>query len=792
MMAGSTLVAEHLAPTDQVPQRDCSAPVSRKGALRYWVAVFLSAFLLFQVQLIVGKYILPLFGGAPAVWNTCMLCFQFLLLAGYSYAHILRLKFNPQVQGRIHSALLLFAVVVVAVLWAVWGSPLTPGASWRPSPEDNPVWKILQLLLATVALPFFVLSATGPLLQNWYRYEGDGSSPYRLYAISNAGSLIGLLSYPFLIEWVFTIRHQAWVWACGFAGFAILCAATGWKLTNRSDASLAAGDEELKVGEKPRASRYALWIGLSACSTTMLLAATNLICQDMAVIPLLWVVPLCIYLGTFILAFGKRRWYRRSVFWPLYFLALGVELKTNLFGHHLQSVLQIFFLGVALFVVCMVCHGELSLSRPAPRFLTSFYLMIAGGGVAGGIFVVLIAPRWFVGFWEFQVALVACGLLLFVAYRLSDPGGQTDNNIWTVALLIEATFLITNIPDVFPAIANIQLLARPEVVGAAVGSIGAMFWLFSARWKKLSSATKFAWRPIAAVVLTATFGVLVCVYARVQASEVLYQERNFYGIKSVVNEKEHIALLSGSTLHGRQFKMAAVRDVPLTYFRTESGIGLLLTNYPRGNSGGLRVGIVGMGAGTLAAYGRHGDYYRFYEIDPAMVDLSAGNPFYFSFVRDSKAKIDAVLGDARISLEKELSQGQSQHFDVLVLDAFSSDSIPVHLLTNEAMNVYLAHLRDSHSVMAVHITNRFVGLAPVVVALANSHQLASIQVRNMGSTWILLSADPEMLRLPGLSEKSTPVPLTRGPVLWTDDYSNLFQVVHRPVEANSAAVAAAQ
>ena len=482
-MADSTLVAEPLASTDPVPQRDCSAPASRRSALRYWVAVFLSAFLLFQVQLIVGKYILPLFGGAPAVWNTCMLCFQVLLLAGYSYAHILRLKFNPKAQGRIHSALLLFAVVVVAVLWAVWGSPLTPGVSWRPSPEDSPVWKILQLLLATVALPFFVLSATGPLLQNWYRYEGDGNSPYRLYAISNAGSLLGLLSYPFLIEWAFTIRHQAWVWAVGFAGFAILCAATGWRLTNRSDASLAASDDEAKVEEKPRASQYALWIGLSACSTTMLLAATNLICQDMAVIPLLWVVPLCIYLGTFILAFGKRRWYRRSIFWPLYFLALGVELKTNLFGHHLQSVLEIILLGIALFVVCMVCHGELSLSRPAPRHLTSFYLMVAGGGVAGGIFVVLIAPQWFVGFWEYQVALVACGLLLFAAYRLSDPSGQTEKSVWTLALLIEATFLITNIPDVFPALGNIQLLARPEVVGAAVGLIGATIWLLLKRRK---------------------------------------------------------------------------------------------------------------------------------------------------------------------------------------------------------------------------------------------------------------------------------------------------------------------
>jgi hypothetical protein len=788
-MAESTLVAESIAPLEAAAEDKSALPGRTGSALPYWLAVFLSAFLLFQVQLIVGKYILPLFGGAPAVWNTCMLCFQFLLLVGYSYAHFLSLKFSPRKQGRIHFGLLVFALAVVAFQWVAWGSPFTPGVSWRPSPEDNPVTKILELLFATVALPFFVLSATGPLLQNWYRYREDRRSPYHLYAISNAGSLLGLLSYPFLIEWAFTIRHQAWVWALGFAGFAILCAVTAWRLIDRPEPSQTSSDET-ELERRPQAGSYALWIGLSACSTTMLLATTNLICQDLAVIPLLWVVPLCIYLGSFILSFGRSRWYRRSVFWPLYFLALGLELKTNLLGYHLQTPLQIGLLAVALFVICMVCHGELSRSRPAPRYLTSFYLTVAGGGVAGGILVVLIAPQWFAGFWEFQVGLVACGLLLFAAYRLSDPSGQSEIRIWTVALLIEVTFLITNFPGLFPSLSRFSFLARPEIVGAGVAVIVGIPWLLAMRRNVASIRTKFAWQPLAALSLTVVFGVLVCVYARVQASEVLYQERNFYGIKSVVNEKEHIALLSGSTLHGRQFKLASVRDVPLTYYRTESGIGLLLTNYPRENSRNLRVGIVGMGAGTLAAYGRRGDYYRFYEIDPAMVNLSAGNPFYFSFVRDSTARIDAVLGDARMSLEKELRLGQKQDFDVLVLDAFSSDSIPVHLLTNEAIDVYLAHLRDSHSVLAVHVTNRFIDLTSVLQADADAHGLASCQVRNLGSTWILLSADPDMLRLPGLAEKSTPVPLMHGPVLWTDNYSNLFQVVRRTAPEKTAVVSA--
>jgi len=617
------------------------------------------------------------------------------------------------------------------------------------------------------------------MLQNWYRYREDRRSPYHLYAVSNAGSLLGLLSYPFLIEWAFTIRHQAWVWAAGFAGFAILCAITVSKLSDQRESSETSSEEETKVEEKPKQSRYALWIALSACSTTMLLATTNMICLDLAVIPLLWVVPLCIYLGSYILAFGRRRWYRRSVFWPLYFVVLGVELKTIRLGYHLETPLQIGLLAVTLFVVCMVCHGELSLSRPAPQHLTSYYLMVAAGGVAGGIFVVMIAPQWFVGLREFQVGLIACALLLFAAYRLSNSSGRSEIRNWTVALLIEATFLVTNLPSVFPALEKYAFLSRPEIVGAGVAVIAGIPLLLVLRRNVDSNRTKFAWQPWLAFSLTVVFGVLACVYARVQPSEVLYQERNFYGIKSVVNENEHIALLSGSTIHGRQFKLASMRDVPLTYYRAESGIGLLLTNYPRENSKNLRVGIVGMGAGTLAAYGRRGDYYRFYEIDPAMVNLSAGNPFYFSFVHDSKAKIDAVLGDARISLEKELRQGQKQNFDVLVLDAFSSDSIPVHLLTNEAIEIYLGHLRDSHSVLAVHVTNRFIDLTSVLRASADSHHLAASQVRSPNSTWILLSEDPQMLQLLGLVEKSTPVPHTHAPVMWTDDYSNLFQVIRR-------------
>ncbi len=744
--------------------------------------MFLSAFLLFQVQLIVGKYILPLFGGTPAVWNTCMLCFQFLLLLGYGYAHVLGRTSNARMQGKTHAGLLIFSAVIVAILWVKWGSPLTPGAAWRPSPEDNPVWKILELLFATVALPFFVLSTTGPLLQRWYSQGETSNSPYRLYALSNAGSLLGLLSYPFLIEWMFTIKHQAWVWASGYVIFAAICVVIAWRLSDSTakPSPQPPSLENVAAGDTPGLSRYLLWIGLSACSTTMLLATTNLICQDLAVIPLLWVLPLCIYLFSFILSFSSHRCYQRSIFWPLYFVALGVEMKTNLFGFHLQTPSQIVMLCVALFAVCMVCHGELASSKPATRYLTSFYLMVAGGGVVGGIFVVTMAPLLFLGFWELQVGLVGCGLLLFAAFVLRDPNGKTNAQLWVAVLLIETTFLITNLPNLVPALDKFPLLARPEFVGLFAGGAFAIYWLLDRKRRSPASVpanSRFPWQPVAGVLLTAVFGILVYRYVQVRATQILYRERNFYGIKSVINEPETVGLLSGSTLHGRQFKNPALRNIPLSYYRTESGIGLLLNSYPRGNSGNLRVGVIGMGAGTLAAYGHRGDYYRFYEIDPATVELSAGPSPYFYFAHDSVAKVDAVLGDARLSLEKEAKLGERQQFDVLAVDAFSSDAIPVHLLTNEALDLYLTHMRNAQGVLAFHVTNWHLDLAPVLAALAESHHLAACQVRNLGSTWILLSADPQMLRLPSLAEKSTALALTRKPVLWTDGYSNLFQVL---------------
>lgn len=791
--------AEPQQQADGMRHKDPGAPGSKAIRYTYAATVFLSAFLLFQVQLIIGKYILPLFGGAPAVWNTCMFCFQVLLLLGYGYAHQVSNTIRLRTQGKVHCYLLIASLVVLIVLWAMWGSPLTPGTNWRPEPRDNPVWKILELLGVTVALPFFVLSTTGPLLQRWF--SRSYTSPYRLYAISNAGSLLGLLSYPFLVEWAFNLKHQAWLWSAGYVVFALLCAGIAWRSSEKPNDGFSVQTEMTFDGLKttaPSRAHYLLWLGLSACSTTVLLATTNLLCQELAVIPLLWVVPLSVYLVSFILTFDGSRWYRRSVFWPLYFLALGLGTRPDFLGYQpVPLVYAIAVCALSLFAVCMVCHGELARSKPAPQHLTSFYVMVASGGALGGAFVVLIAPQIFRGFFEFQAGLIACGLLLFAAFLLEDRTGRAERQLWNAALVISLAFFLPYLALLLPNPDKLISLTREYYTLPLGMGVFLLLRLVQGRRKRNQDdygGNHFPWQPAAALLSTAMFAIFAYGGIQAQAARSLFGERNFFGMKRVekelglkcvggdCGEDESIVLLSGNTCHGSQFLRPSRRNIPTTYYTTGSGIGLLLSNYPRGAGGtaNLRIGVIGLGAGTLAAYGRAGDSFRFYELDPAVIDLSAGPNPYFRFVQDSPARIETVLGDARLSLEREAVQGQLQKFDVLAVDAFNSDSIPVHLLTAEAMKIYLKHLRNQDSVLAFHVSNRYLDLRPVLVGLGKDAHLSAAQVRNQASEWILLSANPAMLRLSNLAEKAKPVTLSKQPVLWTDSYSNLFQVLRYP------------
>ena len=761
---------------------------TRLAALTFAATVFLSAFLLFQVQLIIGKYILPLFGGAPSVWNTCMLFFQVLLLLGYGYSHFLASRVRLRAQGVIHGVLLISALAVLAIVWWKWATPLTPGSTWKPQPGDNPVWKILQLLAVTVAVPFFLLSTTGPLLQNWFARTRTGNSPYRLYALSNAGSLLGLLSYPFLLEWLFTLKHQAHLWTFGYLVFIALCASLAWKLPGSVGTTADASPQTANASESihhntPPPAKYLLWIAFSACSSTILLATTNLLCQDLAVIPLLWVLPLSLYLLSFIFTFDSNRWYQRGGFWPLYFLFLGLVLKPQSLGYHGRTAFQIMLCCAALFVVCMVCHGELARSKPAPRHLTAFFFMVAAGGALGGIFVVIIAPAIFSGFWEFQIALLSCGFLLFLAFILEDPSGRAEQTSWIAAVVLLGAFLVPHIISLFPRIEALSFLTNEYYTGGTAVAVLLAAKLLRKNQKKVAKQnlhSAFPWQPITALALLGVFAILAYSYTAVGLQHILFYKRNFFGVKYVIETPDLIEFISGSTVHGAQFRNPEQRNIPTTYYRPESGVGLLLANYPRKAPGkeNLRVGTIGLGVGTLASYARRGDYFRFYEIDPVVPLLSFGPKPYFQFLKDASVSIDLVIGDGRLSLEREAARGNLQKFDVLVADAFSADAIPVHLLTREAMGIYLQHLRPG-GILAFNISNRFLDLAPVIAALSEAYHLNAVQVKDRYSLWILLSQNHEAFRMPNLEQKATPITLRKQPVLWTDDYSNLFAVLSR-------------
>ena len=684
------------------------------------LAIFASAFLFFQVQLIVGKYILPWFGGAPAVWNTCMVVFQVLLLGGYCYSHLLVSRVPSRLQGRVHLALVGLAAVCVGIAGLRWPSPLTAGLAWRPQDPNHPIGNIIVLLLVTVGVPGIALSSTSPLLQAWTGKEKNAGI-YRLYALSNAGSLLGLLSYPFLVERLLTVRAQAWSWSAGYAVFLSAIAACTFlqmKVSRRCPLQPAVETCNSESSDRPPASHRFLWLALPACSSLLLLATTNIICQEIAVIPLLWVLPLAVYLVSFIVCFDNERWYQRGLF-QLLFGACAVavfKILTLLPGTHLLA--QILTLTLTLFVACMVCHGELARLKPSATYLTHYYLMLSAGGALGSMFVVFAAPRLFKEYWEYQLGICACAVLLFACLKLDRASwvfGRVRQQILPLAFIVTAGGLCAFYTGVF-----------------VIAQMGPM---------------------------------------------TVFRTRNFFGAKSVVDTGELLRFKDGAIWHGVQFKDISQRDEPTLYYHRQTGIGLLLDNYPRGAQANLRVGLVGLGIGTLAAYGHAGDYYRFYELDPAVIALSKGDHPFFTYLKDSPAQIDVVAGDARISMEREVRTGEGQKFDILAVDAFSSDAIPLHLLTREAMALYLQQLRGPRSVIAFHVTNRNLDLRPVLLGLAQQHKLASADVRFDVVDWVLLSPSDEFLKIPAIANHATALNKGRQPVAWEDNYSNLYQVL---------------
>lgn len=764
--------------------------------LIFGLTIVLGAFLLFQVELILGKCILPWFGGASTVWITCLLFFQLALLGGYLYSHVLA-RVRARTQALIHYLLLLTSLSVLLCQVRFWHLPVIPDSSWKPHAADIPFWQVLKLLAVSVGVPFLALASSAPLLQSWWHRLYPQRSPYRLYAVSNLGSFLGLISYPFVVEPFFHLKTQAHVWSCTYLIFSIGCGYCAFLIGKTSEPTVESASAESQSsspasGQSHGAALIALWLGLAAVASAMFLATTNQLCKNVAPVPLLWVLPLAVYLLSFMLCFESEGRYSRRWFHPAFalsILAACFVLASESVREHLLA--QIVAYSLILFVVCMVCHGELARLKPDPSRLTLFYISVASGGAIGGFFVALLAPSLFGRYWEYQISLCASALLLFVVLA-------RERNSWLHRLRAKALLLLLGVACLIPESA--ALATDWKTVAATwpplIVIVIALLLLFAKKEPK--SGGNRTWLVFAGCgMVLLMLGATLVTLGRAPSGEVA-AVRNFYGALTVKRQHpgdpqlDAYALEYGEVLHGFEFSAPERQLIPTSYYAKDSGLGLLFERCfhigasPCGiPSSNLRIGVIGLGVGTTAAYAQSGDYVRFYEINPAVVQF-ASDKRYFHYLAKTPANHDVVVGDARLSLENELKQGSPQNFDLFVVDAFSGDAIPVHLLTEEAFRVYFRHLKGPHSVLAVHVTNSLLNLRPVVVAAGQTLGAANVWVHTDGdgsvsttSDWVLLSRDQRVIESIARNRPDARKLSASKRYLWTDDYSNLLQVLAR-------------
>ena len=657
----------------------------------------------------VAKFLLPSFGGAAAVWSTCLVFFQSALLAGYGYAHFLRTSASPIRQRLIHISLLALSLIFL---------PPRPDVDFSKIAR-NPIAELLLTLATSVGLPFLALAATAPLLMEWFRQQHPNRSPHRLYAISNVGSLSALLSYPFLIEPKWGRNELTLGWGIAFTAFAVLCSGIGWKTRKVPSANNKRASRNDISDCNQSTGIWWLWISFAACGTALLLAITNQISQDVASMPLLWIGPMAVYLLTFILCFESPRLYKRQIFIPCCFVALLLLAWLLKEGFLLGLWLQIACYLAVLFFACMACHGELYRLRPPSERLTAYYLCVSLGGALGGMFVALLSPQ------IFQTLLETPLIALFVSFLLVFVLWQNGRTIPT-ALGTAATGMV--------------LIAHVYVH-------------LDSRKNSVLSARNF-------------YGVF-----RVTESPILKFDRKSYPLELGVARVLH----SGQIYHGIQFISEAARRKPTAYFSEESGLGLVFRNLPSQTN--RHIGIIGLGAGTIATYAQPGDRFRFYELNPLVEEIARS---YFTYLSEALGKIEVVLGDGRRSLEMEADQ----NFDLFVLDAFSGDSVPLHLLTLEAMQTYIRHLKPT-GVIAFHISNSHLDLEPIVRALAReNHMIPLLHISKdvspsnatMTSYWILLSKNVAFFRQPEVSSQPN-ITFGKSPILWTDDHSSVIPIL---------------
>jgi MFS family permease len=663
------------------------------ATLPYAATIFLSSFLLFLVQPIIAKQILPWFGGSAAVWTTCLVFFQSVLLAGYAYAD-LSLRLGARRQALVHIALLALSLACL---------PIIASTGWKPQGDEEPIARILLLLVATIGLPYFLLSSTTPLLQSWYWRRFQSAVPYRLFALSNFASLLALLGFPLLFEPVFDLNQLGWGWSFLFAAFALMCAGTAWMSMNGFEQKVA------RTPASPVAPKDQLqWLALSAMGSVMLLAVTNHITQNISSVPFLWVLPLALYLITFILAFDHPRWYVRPVFLALLPLLLPA-MAFYIPSLDLRIAAPLYLIG--MFVACMVCHGELASLKPDPAHLTRFYLMMSLGGALGAVLVAIVAPLVLPGYFELGIALVALGLLFAVRVRGMASAGVI------VVVLVTVGFVVKGANDY-------------------------------------------------------TDGMRV-------------MERDFYGVVRTADHPNPVpyrSMYHGGIMHGGQLLGDSFRNTPADYFSPTSGYGRVFTSLremePRRS---LNVGVIGLGAGVMAAWMKPGDALTFYEISPRVVDIARRE---FTFLTDTPARTELIMGDGRLSLERE----PARQYDVLGIDAFSGDSIPMHLVTREAMALYVKHIKPD-GVIVFQATNRYIDLLPVVKRLAAEFGLDAVNVADSPDAdsgpeyWysstdqIIVTRNQKLLEWPRLAEAADEIEERSDLPVFTDAHHNLLRIL---------------
>ena len=680
----------------------------------YALTIFLSAFLLFLVQPLIAKQILPWFGGSASVWNTCMLFFQSLLLAGYAYADRSVHQLNATRQVGLHATLLLLSLVSL---------PIIASESWKPLGDEDPILRILGLLIATIGLPYALLSTTTPLIQAWYWRSFRQAVPYRLFALSNAASLAALLGYPTLIEPFFGGRETAIAWSIGYAVFAILCIWVGWRSISAPQRSTSIDNDQRPADgltsiqlssshvaqdqdASPSLSRTLSWVLLSALGSAVLLAVTNHLTQNISSVPFLWVLPLALYLISFIVCFDRPAWYHRGV-WGV---TAALSLPLMIYFADSLALFQVSGLYAAgLFAVCMFCHGELASLKPHPSQLTRFYLAMSLGGALGALSIAIGAPLLLSGYYELHITVTVIALVLL--------------------------------------------------------------------WRSLNS--QWVWRLGSAGLLA---GVIFLVHQELEEYRlgIREMERNFYGVvrtRDYPSEPGFRYMLHGAINHGGQLQGEPFEMMPATYYGPSSGYGRLFEAMPEGPK---RVGLIGLGAGALAAYANTGDQWVIYEINPAVVELAKKE---FSFLGRMKAPYEIVLGDGRLALEREAPR----QYDVLAVDAFSGDSIPIHLVTREAMAAYVKHLAPG-GVIVFQATNRFVDLQPVAKRLADSFGLEAVLIEDspqfttgperwyLHTDQIVMTKNKTLLQHPAFKEAKA-ISLRDDVGVFTDDHSNLLRIL---------------